>query len=1156
MQTPRSIGEWTVHRRLGSGGMGVVFEVSRNDEARCALKLMNIVDEESKSRFDREFRALQRIAHDNVVQVYETGEYKGRPYFTMQLIEGVPLDVFVGAAAGGADVATQEVPAEVQEWSLIQDRPDDIGVWGEDAEPEKVDPLSEGDQALINAPERLKRVQDVVIQILRALTHIHDQRIIHRDLKPANVMVTQAGKVLLMDFGIAVDSDEDHVVVDTGQLVGTFAYMSPEQLRAVDVDLRSDLYALGVMLFELLSGRRPFEADSPAAAIYQHVFQPPPDLAVLNPGAPAELVSLAMRLLRKPRGERPPSARDVLNRFGEEDESKRSITLFKPDLVGRKGELKSLASEIDQVSQRQFRPANLLVGPAGVGKTRLLEELWDRARGQGFRIIRLSAPEPLEAPYSYFNPLLELILEIARDQPLLGRRLLRDDASVLARIAPRLTELDALEITQAQALAPSEERRRAKQVLWRVIYRLSRQEPLMLICDHLEKSDLLSLDALNHLCDQLARASAGESDELSAGSLSVVGAWREGDRSELLVEQQSIQRVTLSPLANDDLRSLVASCLGSAPGNELLDFLRRCSQGVPMVCIEALRTLAERDAIERRGLAPWELRSDVDVDALFAAETTGGPLDALVEQLFDSLSVEAGQILGVAAIYRSGFRLSHLGPLLEAVGYVFPEGEQLDALDHLVRHSLFIEGNRQRGFYHVAYGELARFARMRLSVDQYQAGHRHLAVAAALADKLDVDELLFHSVRGHQDDLTLEFLPDQALRFSELGDANAALSAYEGWIEVYKRSGEPYPVEAASGYTVVLRNLGRSDDAERVVVDALKRDGLTLEQDSELQMRYMDLLGDRGEGEEALKRSELLGRRLERIGAPLAARVQQGRAHILQRFGDPALARETAHDTVRRMDEMEVERGRAKALQLVALSEERVGNIRGAQQFFSDAIQAAREVGDDLNLMVALVNVTSARVRAGDLEGAEQAALEAQDMAQRLNVSRAEVIARANLEWIALERGATPALASRLQRMLQLVAESGNAFAEPEVRFHRGRCLMELGRRDEALADAEVGVELAKRSFLWREQMLCEALVARLIGDLDAFGPLLAEMDRVKATDEALIVREFYGQALSEADDEAAARTVWLDALETAVDRGYGTAARRLRVLLNEVENG
>ena len=173
-------------------------------------------------------------------------------------------------------------------------------------------------------------------------------------------------------------------------------------------------------------------------------------------------------------------------------------------------------------------------------------------------------------------------------------------------------------------------------------------------------------------------------------------------------------------------------------------------------------------------------------------------------------------------------------------------------------------------------------------------------------------------------------------------------------------------------------------------------------------------------------------------------------------------------------------------------------------------------------------------------------------MAQRLNVSRAEVIARANLEWISLERGATAALADRLQRMLQLVAESGNAFAEPEVRFHRARCLTQLGRREEALADAEIGVELAKRSRLWRERMLCEAMVARIIGDLDAFAPLISQFERVKALDEALLAREFYGQVLSEAGEEAKARSVWLDALETAVDQGYGTAAERLRVLLDE----
>ena len=198
-----------------------------------------------------------------------------------------------------------------------------------------------------------------------------------------------------------------------------------------------------------------------------------------------------------------------------------------------------------------------MIGPAGVGKSRLLEELWE-ARAPRVPHRSFEAPEPLEAPYSYLNPLLELVLEIAREQPLLGRRLLRDDAAVVARIAPRLTELDLLEITQAEALPPTEERRRAKQVLWRVIHRLSRQEPLMFICDDLEKSDLLSLDVLHHVSDQLASAAAGGEPDLKPGSLMLVGARR--GRALTLAQQQSVQRITLGPFDDDELRQLVTAC--------------------------------------------------------------------------------------------------------------------------------------------------------------------------------------------------------------------------------------------------------------------------------------------------------------------------------------------------------------------------------------------------------------------------------------------------------------------------------------------------------------------------------------------------------------------------------------------------------------------
>ena len=162
------------------------------------------------------------------------------------------------------------------------------------------------------------------------------------------------------------------------------------------------------------------------------------------------------------------------------------------------------------------------------------------------------------------------------------------------------------------------------------------------------------------------------------------------------------------------------------------------------------------------------------------------------------------------------------------------------------------------------------------------------------------------------------------------------------------------------------------------------------------------------------------------------------------------------------------------------------------------------------------------------------------------------MIARANLEWIALERAPSAALVDRLERMLQVLSESGNGFAEPEVRFHRARCLTILGRREEALADAEIGAELAKRSRLERDHLLCKALEARLIGDLDGFDEIIGGLEELKASDEALLAREFFGQALEESGDPSVHGLCgW--ALESAVDQGYGTAAGRLRILLDEV---
>jgi serine/threonine-protein kinase len=256
MTTPRLLGSrYEIGEILGYGGMA---EVHRGRDVRLgrevAVKVLRADlarDPSFQARFRREAQAAASLNHPAIVAVYDTGEEDmlgNQPYIVMEFVEGRTL------------------------------------------------------RDVLKVEGRLmpRRAMEIVADVCAALDFSHRNGIVHRDVKPGNVMITRAGAVKVMDFGIArAVADNAATVTQTAAVIGTAQYLSPEQARGENVDARSDVYSTGVLLFELITGSPPFTGDSPVAVAYQHVRENAPPPSTLNPDVPPELDSIVLKAMAK-----------------------------------------------------------------------------------------------------------------------------------------------------------------------------------------------------------------------------------------------------------------------------------------------------------------------------------------------------------------------------------------------------------------------------------------------------------------------------------------------------------------------------------------------------------------------------------------------------------------------------------------------------------------------------------------------------------------------------------------------------------------------------------------------------------------------------------------------------------------------------------------
>jgi tetratricopeptide (TPR) repeat protein len=287
----QTISHYRVISQLGSGGMGVVYEAEDTRLGRhVALKLLApeaCCDPAAMDRFLREARIVSSLSHPHICTLHDIGTHDGRQFMVMELLEGEPLKARIA-----------------------------------------------------RGPLRLDDLLELGVQIADALDAAHSHGVVHRDIKPANLFVTRRGQVKVLDFGVAKlaeaergAADETHAtreVTTAGATVGTIGYMSPEQARGLDLDARSDLFSLGIVLYEMATGRQPFAGATPAVIFEGILSKQPPPPSQLNADIPPELDRIIQKALEKDRETRYQSAADLradLKRLERETESGRILAV-------------------------------------------------------------------------------------------------------------------------------------------------------------------------------------------------------------------------------------------------------------------------------------------------------------------------------------------------------------------------------------------------------------------------------------------------------------------------------------------------------------------------------------------------------------------------------------------------------------------------------------------------------------------------------------------------------------------------------------------------------------------------------------------------------------------------------------------------------------
>ena len=579
---------FSVVRRLGSGGMGVVYEaVDRDLGTRVALKTLRSLTADALLRFKNEFRAAQDIRHSNLISFGELFEAHGDWFFTMELIEGTDLISWVrgpsGARSPEASSGTRHALAFHETVAHLHDST--ATIVARDA----TSPGTGLERSGVIGPVAFDqaRIRDAFAQVGRGLLTLHAAGMVHRDIKPSNILVTPDGRVVILDFGLvrSLGSSSQNSGLHP---VGTIAYMAPEQAAAASVGPPADWYAVGVMLYEALTGRLPFSGNALDVLLAKQQLQIAPP-SVLDPKIPSDLDALCEHLLARDPASRP-SGREVLRALGAEDDVEPSGVTAIPvagqphPFVGRRRELGLLRAAFEE-TRRGVCAAAVVEGVSGVGKSALVKQFTDhlRTRTRGVIVLAGRCYERESIPFKAFDGVVDALSRyLSRAARSDVDAVLPPDAHLLAHVFPVLRAVEPIARAGRAAvdLNPQELRGRVFASLRTLFDSIARRQALTLVIDDLQWADRDSLELLARLL--------GPPDPPPL--LLVVTLRSEGDRAgAALPLEAATTLVEVKPLPADEAEELATLLLEGQGRREQAHGIAREAAGHPLLIDELAR---------------------------------------------------------------------------------------------------------------------------------------------------------------------------------------------------------------------------------------------------------------------------------------------------------------------------------------------------------------------------------------------------------------------------------------------------------------------------------------------------------------------------------------------------------------------------------------